>query len=108
MASDEAPPTWGKLPDWMAALIFNEEPVDTRLRCAEVSKHWYQLPANALKWPKLDVSPDGCQTTQAASRVLLRGFAAFGKGRSREFLAFLVIQDAFVCHAQRFTSLPVV
>jgi hypothetical protein len=49
--------TWDALPDALALRILSLLPVDTRLRCSEVRRHWRRLlAAGSAAWARLDLS----------------------------------------------------
>jgi hypothetical protein len=80
--ADEAPPatTIASLPRALLARVLARVPVDTRLRCCEVSVGWNDFLATERSlWTALDLSL-GCDVTHTLTNALLRAVACKAGG----------------------------
>ena len=103
LALDSSPqPPFAPLPHELAALIFKLLPVDTRLRCREVSRGWRDALEDHTLWNALDVSrASGVVFTLALLRAAL--LRAHGRvhtldltGRSRDDIPYIVLRDYYI------------
>ena len=93
------------LPRPLALAIFALLPVDTRLRCSEVSRAWRALLADTSLWTRLDL----CSTSGVRfSEALFRAAVAKAGGQLRFFFFWRLHLRAFVTcgHTQRTWSRP--
>ena len=80
--------TFNALPASLQRAIFRAVPVDTRMRCAEVSPSWRRVLADASVWTTLDVSVDA-RLDAPLTESLLRAAVLRARGQ----LLRLVVTD---------------
>ena len=79
-ALEAASAAFPQLPHAVGLLIFAALPVDTRLRCCEVSRGWRVTASTPELWRRVNMSPASGVGAQPASLALLRAAVAKSRG----------------------------